>query len=300
MNNGWVYRDVVGPTVAGWTVLEFYARRYRHSSRGEWEERIAQGQILIDERPTTADTRLLEGQRLAYSRPPWSEPPAPLDFEIVYEDKDLLVVSKPAGLPVLPGAGFLDHTLLGQLQKHYPDETPLPIHRLGRGTSGLMLLARSSAARADLSAQMRKHQICKIYRALATGNEMPDHFTVTQPIGKVPYPGLGYLYAATPTGMAAESTCRVLRRGTESSVLAVRIHTGRPHQIRIHLASAGCPLWGEPLYATGGLPIARAQDSKLPVPGDCGYWLHAEHLRFVHPERDRCLNLWCPPPPPLA
>jgi 23S rRNA pseudouridine1911/1915/1917 synthase len=224
----------------------------------------------------------------------------PLSFTVVYEDADLLVVAKPSGLPVLPGGGFLEHTLLWQLQQRYPQETPIPIHRLGRGTSGLVLLARSPAARASLSQQMRDRQIYKLYRALASGHSMPDTFTVTQPIGKISYPSLGYIYAATPDGLPAYSHCRVLRRDLQTTLLEVTILTGRPHQIRIHLAAAGYPLWGDPLYTVGGVPQIDLTDSTgLPVPGDCGYHLHACQLAFTHPMSRQLIKLDCPAPPEL-
>ncbi|NJL21335.1 MAG: RNA pseudouridine synthase, partial [Leptolyngbyaceae cyanobacterium SM1_3_5] len=145
LNRGWIYRDRITAQTAGLTVLEFYSQRYLHSIESEWQARIESGQIRLDDRPTTATTRLKAGQELQYHRPPWIEPPVPT-FAIAYEDADLLVVNKPAGLPVLPGGGFVEHTLLGQLRQRYPDELPAPIHRLGRGTSGLMLLARSLSA----------------------------------------------------------------------------------------------------------------------------------------------------------
>jgi 23S rRNA pseudouridine1911/1915/1917 synthase len=302
LNQGWTYHNQVNPTAAGWTVLEFYTRHYRHSPPDLWQDRIAAGQVLLEGVPTTANTRLKSGQRLAYHRPPWQEPSVPLSISVLYEDADLLVVAKPAGLPVLPGGGFLEHTLLWQLQQRYPQDTPVPIHRLGRGTSGLMLLARSPLARSRLSQQMRDRQIDKRYRALAVGTSMPDQFSVTHPIGKVDYPGLGGLYAATAEGLSAQSDCRVLRRHLHTTLLEVTILTGRPHQIRIHLAAAGYPLVGDPLYGVGGLPRLRdpEQEAPVPLPGDCGYHLHAYELRFLHPTQGHALVFSCPPPPELT
>lgn len=299
MNQGWCYQEQITHAATGFTVLAYYAERYRHSSLEEWQARIAAGQVLLDGKPVSADTLLQAGQRLAYHRPPWEEPDVPLAFEVLYEDAAVLVVAKPAGLPVLPGGGFLEHTLLGQLQRSYPHETPLPIHRLGRGTSGLMLLARSPHARANLSQQLRDRQIRKTYRALASGVAMPDAFTITQAIGKIPHPVLGYIYGATADGLSAHSECRVLQRRSETALLEVTILTGRPHQIRIHLASAGFPLVGDPLYAIGGIPHPPIADVPIPVPGDCGYHLHAYHLGFTHPQTHQPLNITCPAPQEL-
>lgn len=305
MNQGWVYREQVGAAAAGQTLLAYYCDRYRHSSEGDWRSRILSQQILLNGQPAQPDTPLEPGQRLTYHRPPWQEPEVPLNFEVIYEDADLLAVAKPAGLPVMPGAGFLEHTLLGQLKQHYPTETPVPIHRLGRGTSGLVLLGRSPLAKSELARQMRDRKIHKLYRALASGVEMPDKFTIERAIGKVPHPSLGYVYGAVaehdPSNRFAHSSCRVLRRGAEATLLNVTIFTGRPHQIRIHLAAAGYPLLHDPLYGIGGLPLRSPNPGtgRLPLPGDCGYWLHALELGCIHPRSGQPLRFIAPPPEAL-
>ncbi|WP_287128954.1 pseudouridine synthase, partial [Candidatus Cyanaurora vandensis] len=167
MNQGWTYRDQVDET--GQTVLDFFTQRYRHSTQLEWQARLTGGLIHLDGQPTTGTTRLKAGQVLTYHRPPWQEPPVPLDFTLVYQDPWVWVVAKPNGLPVLPGGGFVEHTLLHQLQVRYPDCTVRPVHRLGRGTSGLLLLA-TPPARAHLSQQLREGKLFKSYRALVTGH----------------------------------------------------------------------------------------------------------------------------------
>jgi 23S rRNA pseudouridine1911/1915/1917 synthase len=302
MNRGWIYQERVHRVKAGLTLLGYYTQRYRHSSQEEWQQRIALGQILLNGCQAKADTLLRPGQWLTYHRPPWEEPEVPLSFDVLYEDRDLLVLAKPVGLPVLPGGGFLEHTLLLQLQRHYPQENPVPIHRLGRGTSGLMLIARSPLARANLSQQMRDRQICKIYRALIGNSDLGDRFTITHPIGKIPHPVLGYVYGAVPGGLSALSECGVLKRTPETTLLEVEILTGRPHQIRIHLAAVGYPLIGDPLYDIGGIPrpIPTDETESFPVPGDCGYHLHACHLSFSHPSTGQAMSIDCPPPANLS
>ncbi|MGD1861822.1 MAG: RluA family pseudouridine synthase [Leptolyngbyaceae cyanobacterium] len=304
MNQGWTYRDRVPAAAAGQSVLEYYAQRYRHSTRQVWQQRIQQGQITIEGHPCHPAQRLQTDQQLAYHRQPWQEPDVPLEFEVLHEDDDVLAIAKPSGLPVLPGGQFLEHTLLHQLQRRYPQRPPVPVHRLGRGTSGLMLLARSSAARADLSRQLRQNsqtsapdfQLTKTYRALIGPHNLPDSFAITVPIGPVAYPGLGTVHAATPQGKWAYSHVRVVERGETQSILEVTIKTGRPHQIRIHLAAAGYPLLGEPLYRVGGVPPAASEQADLPIPSDLGYWLHAYRLRFRHPITQAAMTLICSPP----
>lgn len=302
MNQGWTYREQVDRASAGVAVLEYYTRRYRHSSREDWQQRIVSGQVCLDGLPVSPETSLQAGQWLSYQRPPWKEPDVPLEFGVLHDDADLLIVTKPAGLPVLPGGGFLEHTLLWQLQQRYPQILPVPIHRLGRGTSGLMLIAKSPLAKSVLSQQMRDRQIRKTYRALVGSGVMPDHFTITQPIGKIPHPVLGYVYGAAADGRAALSECEVLSRTTATTLLQVTILTGRPHQIRIHLATVGFPLMGDPLYVAGGLPRLPVGDTpeEFSVPGDCGYHLHAYQLVFNHPRTHQPLSVMCPAPPKLA
>ncbi len=318
MNQGWTYTDCLTAAAAGQTVLDYYTQRYQHSSRPLWEARIEQGQILLNGQPVSAQTVLQSGQRLTYYRLPWQEPPAPLDFAVLHEDEDLWALAKPSGLPVLPGGGFLEHTLLHQMRSRYPTETPIPLHRLGRGTSGVILVAKSQAARVHLSRQFRARTaeirpasgkakrsrpinlpMEKVYRALigpASVSELGDRFSCTYPIGKLPYAGLSYLYGHCAGGLASRSEVTVLDRRAESTLVEVSIFTGRPHQIRIHLAAAGYPLLGDPLYAAGGIPIPKT----TAMPGDCGYHLHAHRIRFAHPRTGQSLLVVAPPPAELA
>ncbi len=304
MNYGWIYRERVKAADAGQTVLDYYTNKYRHSSQTQWQSRIELGQIAIDGCIIQSDRIVQAGDKLTYHRPPWIEPEVPLRFEILYEDLDLLLIDKPSGLPVIPGGGFLSHTLLWQLKTLYSEDTPTPIHRLGRGTSGLLLLGRSQLAKSNLAKQMRNRttgkdtcQLRKTYRAIVAGNTIRDRLTIEQPIGKIPHPVLGYIYGATSNGKYARSESKVIRRYSDRTLLEVTIYTGRPHQIRIHTAAVGYPLWGDPLYVVGGsfAPIADKQEN-IPVPGDCGYFLHAYSLSFIHPRSQQKMDFECPAP----
>ena len=228
-----------------------------------------------------------------WRRPPWDEPDVRLDYSILHEDVDLIAVGKPCGLPTLPGGGFLEHTLLALVRKNYPEVSPL--HRLGRGTSGVVVFARSARARSSICAAWRRKEVGKIYRALASGCPVEDSFIIEAPIGPVPHPKLGTVNAVSPDGKFALSRVSVLERRAGASLLEVRIETGRPHQIRIHLSFAGYPLVGDRLYASGG----TINDMRA-LPGDTGYLLHAERLCFVHPATGLPFEIHCPPPPELA
>ena len=145
MNAGFEYREEVGPEAAGRTALAWLSQRYRHSTEAVWRERIAAGEVRLDGEVALAMDVLRPGQALVWKRPPWEEPAVPLGFAILHRDDHLLAVAKPRGLPSVPNGGFLEHTLLSRVRRLYPEAVPM--HRLGRGTSGLVLFARTDAAR---------------------------------------------------------------------------------------------------------------------------------------------------------
>lgn len=290
LNDGCEYREQLGPGAGSRTLLGYLTARYHHSSSAEWETRIASGSVLIDDRPAYAESILRAGSILVWRRPPWMEPEAPKSFSVLYEDDDVLAVNKPAGLPTLPGANFLQSTLLYRVRAYASDADPL--HRLGRWTSGIVLCSRNRQARTALLRQWSAKQVGKCYRALAKGRPGWDETTISTPIGPVKHAILGSVYAASQHGRLARSYVTVIERRQDSFLGEVRIETGRPHQIRIHLASSGHPLVGDPLYDAGGLPLP---DTRA-LPGDPGYHLHASQLTFHHPVTGRRVIIECEPP----
>lgn len=296
-NRGWVYVDNITSIRPGCTVLDFYVEKYRHSDRQTWSRRLEAGQIHLDDGPCAADTPLLAGSSLEYHRLPWDEPSAPRDFSVLYQDHDLVAVEKPSGLQVLPAAQFLENTLLHVVKERLGADLA-PVHRLGRGTSGLVLFARTDEARRGLSEDLSKGKMKKIYAALAQGVGLPGEFTVDQEIGAVGYPGMGTVHAAVDGGKKSISHIRVTesREQDSSTLVEVEIPTGRPHQIRIHLAVAGYPLVGEPFYQIGGHPPQTGPNQRVPRPGDLGYHLHAAQVVFDHPTRQQSMKIECPAP----
>jgi len=298
-NHGLVYAEQVGAGGAGRPVLEHLLARGGPAGEDEWRARIAAGAVRVDGVVAVAAQRLRAGQRLTWERPPWDEPDVPLCTAVLYEDAELLAVAKPRGLPTMPGGGeFLESTLLAVVRRRAPEAVPM--HRLGRDTSGVVLFARTAEARERVAALFRERRVRKVYRALCAGHPEPDHFPIDAPIGEIPYPPTGTIHAATPAGKVARSGVRVLERRADagdgpSTLVEVEIETGRPHQIRIHLAWAGHPLVGDPLFGPGGVPRAGG----TAVPGDPGYLLHALRIELAHPRTGEPVAIECAPPPAL-
>jgi 23S rRNA pseudouridine1911/1915/1917 synthase len=291
LNRGFAYRERVSG--GGMTLLDLLSDRHRHSGREVWAQRIADGEVRVDGLPARAATILAASQEVVWNRPPWAEPPVDAQFEVIHLDEFLVAVAKPRGLPTLPGAGFLEHTLLAGVRARFPEASPM--HRLGRETSGLVLFSRNPAIAASIQEAWRGREVLKTYRALGSGVAQDDAFSMETPIGPVAHPVLGTLFAASAAGKPSRSAARVLERRDDSTLFEVDIETGRPHQIRIHLAAAGHPLVGDPLYGRGGQPLP----AMAALPGDGGYFLHAAQLRLAHPVTGQTLDLRAEPPPEL-
>ncbi|XP_042013687.1 RNA pseudouridine synthase 5 isoform X3 [Salvia splendens] len=343
-NAGISYRDLVRRSDSGATLIEFYTRRYKSSAPLHgWLQRIHNKQITVDGCVVIdPDAIIREGAELVYHRLPWKEPDAPYLLEILYEDNDMIALNKPSGLQVLPGGLFQQRTVLTQLQRHAgnlkasgcQEPHPVPVHRLGRGTSGVLLCGKTKLAKCRLAAlfadgtsvvgvsgnsghlQKKTRSITKLYRALASGVIVEDEVVIDHPIGLVRYPGVAQgLYVASPSGKPALSKVTVLERNKQSNstLVQVEIKSGRPHQIRIHLSFIGHPLIDDPLYGTDGQPKhtdheivseSFAQDGgykrpEKPVPGDCGYHLHAHRTAFSHPATNEQITEIIAPLPPV-
>src|SRR5277367_5097566 len=299
LNRGYAYTSIISSKYHGRILLSHLASLYPHSTAQAWQQNLNNREVTIDGVTASGSESLTLGQTLIWNRPPWVEPDTPQHFEVLFDDPHLLAVNKPGGLPTLPGGGFMENTLLRLVQKQTPNANP--VHRLGRATTGIVLFAKTAQAAAKLGADWNTPRIQKIYRALAQGIAEHDAYEILTPIGLVPHPLIGSVWAASPSGKPSKSLAKVISRapsstassGTASSGTAgtttfqVSLNSGRPHQIRIHLASIGHPLVGDPLYGSTGQPLEN-----LPgLPGDGGYFLHAQFLKFQHPITGEQINL---------
>jgi 23S rRNA pseudouridine1911/1915/1917 synthase len=299
LNRGYAYTTIISSKDHGQTLLSHLASLYSHSTPQAWQQNLNNGEVTLNGVTATGSESVTTGQTLVWNRPPWIEPDTPQHFEVLFEDPDLLAVNKPSGLPTLPGGGFMENTLLRLVQRQNPNANP--VHRLGRGTSGIVLFAKTAQAATKLSANWNTPRIQKIYRALAQGIAQQDAYEILTPIGLVPHPRIGSVWAANPSGKPSKSLAKVISRAPSSTASSstascstagattfeVSLNSGRPHQIRIHLASIGHPLVGDPLYGLTGQPLEN-----LPgLPGDGGYFLHAHFLNFEHPITGEQINL---------
>ena len=291
LNRGYAYTTIISSRCFGQTLLSHLVSHYPHSNAEAWQQKLDAGEVTLDGVTAAGGEWVTAGQNLVWNRPPWIEPDSPQHFEVLFDDRHLLAVNKPGGLPTLPGGGFLENTLLSLVQKQAPDANP--VHRLGRATSGIVLFAKTSQAAAQLSADWNTPRVQKIYRALAQNTAQDDVYEIVTPIGLVPHPRIGSVWAAHPGGKPSRSLAKVISRTTNTTTFEVSLYSGRPHQIRIHLASIGHPLVGDPLYGSNGLPL-----EDLPgLPGDGGYLLHAQFLRFRHPVSGEQISLEAALPP---
>src|SRR6202789_3741166 len=288
LNQGYAYTTTISSKYHAQTLLSHLASLYPHSTPQAWQQKLNNGEVTLNGVTAAGCESVILGQTLVWNRPPWIEPDSPQHFEVLFEDPHVLAVNKPSGLPTLPGGGFMENPLLRLVRKQTPNANP--VHRLGRATSGIVLFARTPQAASDLFANWNTpgiRKIQKIYRALAQKIAQPDAYEILTPIGLVPHPLIGSVWAANPSGKPSKSLAKVISRSAGATTFEVSLNSGRPHQIRIHLASIGHPLVGDPLYGLTGQPI-----EKLPgLPGDGGYFLHAQFLKFRHPITGEQINL---------
>lgn len=244
---------------------------------------------------TRAGERLEGGERLRVVLPP-PQPaelrPEPVELEVVYEDEHLVVVDKPAGMPVHPGPAHGGGTLVNALLARYPDlpgiggvQRPGIVHRLDKDTSGLIIVARTQAAHAALSEQLKRREVQKTYLALLEGQLRPDEAMIEAPVGRDPNNRLRMMVRAEG-GREAQTIYRVRARYRGYCLVEASPVTGRTHQLRVHFASLGHPVAGDPVYGHASALVSRQ-------------FLHSWRLRLRHPINGRELSLEAPLPPDL-
>jgi len=277
---------------AGERLDRWLARSLPELSRARLQAVIAGGGVLVDGRPARPALRLKAGQAVSLRLPPpQAAVPAPEDIPIavVHEDRHLLVVDKPAGLAVHPGAGRASGTLVNALLHRVRDLSgiggvlrPGIVHRLDRGTSGLLVVAKDDATHLALSRQFAGRTVEKEYLAVVLGVPRAAQGTIEAPIGRDPV-HRQRMSVRAPRGRAARSTYQTVEKLDGAALLSVRIATGRTHQIRVHLASLGHPVAGDATYGGRRPPASRRPEARAAIEALLRPALHAARLAFTHP-----------------
>lgn len=280
---------------AGMRLDQVAAQLFAEYSRERLKDWIKDGQLMLDGRVAKPKDRVAGGEMMQLSAELAVETPAQaqnIPLTIVYEDAHLLVVDKPAGLVVHPGAGNPDGTLVNALLHHHADLNLLPraglVHRIDKDTSGLLVVAKTLEAHTDLTAQLADKSVYREYEAVAAG-VMTSGATINEPIDRHPTDRTRMAVVKRrddddTRGRDAVTHYRVISRFRGHTHIRVQLETGRTHQIRVHMAHAGHPLVGDPVYGgrmrlpKGGTPEMIKAVQHFPRQA-----LHARRLGLVHP-----------------
>ncbi len=280
---------IVGPEDAGLRLDAFLAARGAVASRAAAQRAIDRGEVIVDGSARLKNHRMEEGERVVVERPDsaagGAETPAEVRFEVVFEDEHLMVVDKPAGLVTHPAPGHSEVTLAEAL----PEGAGVA-HRLDKDTSGLLLVARTDDVLAELQRMMKAREVTREYTALAEGHLDAESGTIDAPIGR-DRANRTVMSTRTDRGRDAVTHFEVIERLPRTTLLRIRLETGRTHQIRAHLAAIGHPVVGDPQYGgrESGRRIALSRQ-----------FLHASRLMFRHPLTGELLACESKPPVELS
>ena len=274
---------------------QFLARQTTQLTRAQLHRLIVDGQALLNGRSAKPAQKVRKGDLVSLTIPPprvTDVAPQWMPLTVIYQDSDIVVIDKPAGLSVHPGPGHPDQTLVNGLLARCPDIQgvggairPGIVHRLDKDTSGLMMVAKNHHAHQELSNQIKDRRVTKGYLALATGTVAPDAGIIDQPIARDPRHRKRM--AVVPGGRDSRTRYRILEKPAGHSLLEVSLETGRTHQIRVHLAYLGHPLLGDSVYGKASPRLDR-------------HFLHANLLGFRHPRTGEALEFRAELPPDLA
>ncbi|MEZ5558253.1 MAG: RluA family pseudouridine synthase [Pseudomonadales bacterium] len=295
----------VPPELAGERADRVAALLFDEFSRAVLTRWMREGALTVDDAPIKPKVRLLGGERMRLearlvAREDWRTA-QDVPFRVVYEDEHLLVVDKPAGIVVHPGAGNADGTLVNGLLRYRPSLAVLPragiVHRLDKDTSGLLLVAATLESQHRLARMLARREISRRYLAVVEGS-MVSGMEIEQPLGRDPLHRTRQ--AVRPDGRPAHTSVRVLERFRRHTSVEAALHTGRTHQIRVHLAHAGYPLVGDRRYgARGRLPPHPDPHLVAVIQAFSRQALHAAELALQHPVSGELLRFQSAPPPDI-
>jgi 23S rRNA pseudouridine1911/1915/1917 synthase len=287
----------------------FISGQLAGETRASVQRLIEAGNVLVDGHPVRSSLKLKGGEEVTVQipEPAAAEPkPESIPLEVLYEDHDLIVINKPAGMVVHPGPGNSSGTLVNALLAHCTDLSgiggelrPGIVHRLDKGTSGVLVVAKNDRAHQGLSAQFHVHSVKRIYQALVFGNPAEDSGKIEGLIGRHPTERLRQSLKAK-NGKHSVTRWRAKERYGRITLMELRLETGRTHQIRVHLTETGFPLLGDPLYPDGGRVNNLADPRLKKMITSLGRQaLHARTLGFLHPSTGEYMEFSTPLPDDL-
>lgn len=274
---------------AGKSLLEAIAERFSYHSRQYWLERIANRQVCINKGPAAPETILSEGDLLSFTVPDFTEPDIDCNYQVVWRNEYLLLVNKPAGLPVHSTRRFYYQTLVAAIRRNEGFDDINPLQRLDRETSGLMFLSRTSLVPKRFHRNFKKYLQGKYYLGLVRGEVNWQHMRVDEPLKECLTPPVRYKMVVSPEGKTATSDFFCLGKSPDYSLLLIKLETGRKHQIRAHLEYLGHSLIGEKLYFADSLYFLKRcednlQENDWAQLGASNHLLHAYAVRTTFPD----------------
>ena len=285
-------KEITVPNESKGERIDAYVSNAEGITRSAAARLCENGMVMVGGKPVAKNYKLRGGEIIEISYPP-VEPddaiPENIPLDIVYEDDDIIVINKPSGMVVHPAPGNPSGTLVNALLYHCGESLsgiggvvrPGIVHRIDKDTSGLLVVAKNDEAHLSLSAQIKKHDVSRIYYAIACGSLKNDEGTVNAPLGRSPSDRKKMAIIKDPTKNSKEAITHysVLERFNGFTFVRCRLETGRTHQIRVHMASLGHPLLGDEVY--GGDKTKFGQATKALIFGQC---LHAGELVLTHPK----------------
>lgn len=280
----------------GERIDRYLADNFEDKSRSYLQKLIKDGQVKVNGKAVKANYRLVFDDRVEIYMPKIKEPdiePENIPLEILYEDKDVLLINKPKQMVVHPAAGHYSGTLVNAIMYHCGSELsgingvmrPGIVHRIDMDTTGSLVICKNDMSHQKLSEQLKKHSINRIYEAIVHGNIKEDEGTVNAPIGRHPTDRKKMSIHAK-NGREAITHYKVLERFGNYTYIQCKLETGRTHQIRVHMSSIGHPLVGDIVYGPAKCPFSNLQ----------GQTLHAKTLGFIHPSTNEYLEVNAPLP----
>lgn len=280
----------------GERIDRYLADNLTDKSRSYLQKLIKDGKVKVNGKPVKANYRLVFDDQVEIFMPEIKEPdiePENIPLDILYEDKDVLLVNKPKQMVVHPAPGHYSGTLVNAIMYHCGHELsgingvmrPGIVHRIDMDTTGSLVICKNDTAHQSLSDQLKEHSINRIYEAIVHGNIKQDEGTVNAPIGRHPT-DRKKMSIHSKNGREAVTHYKVLERFGNYTHIQCKLETGRTHQIRVHMSSIGHPLVGDTVYGP----------AKCPFPNLQGQTLHAKTLGFIHPTTNEYLEVNAPLP----